>query len=91
MIDARGIACAVLLKPFEYVGVETHGDQFFGRAPELGELLVGERRNIGIVNFRGGCAFLPPRHAFERLLLAFTKGLVPDRFGAHADLLPGPK
>jgi hypothetical protein len=64
MIDARGIACAVSLKPFEYVSVQTHGDQFLWRATKLGELLVGESRNIGIVDPRSGCAFLPPRHVF---------------------------
>ena len=59
VIDARGIAGAELLEPFEYVGIQTHGHQFLGRTPELGELLIGERRNIGIVDLRSIRAFLP--------------------------------
>ena len=90
VIDARGIAGTVLLKPFEYVGIQTHGHQFLGRTPELSELLIGERRNIGIVDLRGIRAFLPPCDTVQRDLLAFSQGLVPDRFGAPADLLPGP-
>jgi hypothetical protein len=53
VIDARGIAGAVLLQPFEDVGTQAHGYQFLGRTPELCELLVGERRNIGIVDLGG--------------------------------------
>jgi hypothetical protein len=60
VIDARGIAGTVLLKPFEYVGIETHGHQFLWRTPELGELLIGERRNIGIIDLRNVRASLPP-------------------------------
>src|SRR5439155_24843367 len=91
IINARGIAGAVLLKPFEYVGIQTHGHQILWRTAELGELLVGERRNIGIVDLRNVRAFLPSCNALYRRLLAFSKGLVPDRFGAHADLLPWPR
>jgi hypothetical protein len=60
VIDACGIAGPVFLQPFEYVGIQTHGDQFLGRTPELGKLLIGERRNIGIVDLRNVRAFLPP-------------------------------
>jgi len=60
VIDTRGIAGAVLLKPFEYVGIQADSDQFLGRTPELSELLIGERRNIGIVDLRNVRAFLPP-------------------------------
>ncbi len=59
VIDARGVAGAVLLKPFEYVGIQAHGHQFLGRTPELGELLIGKRRNVGIVDLRNVRAFLP--------------------------------
>jgi hypothetical protein len=48
VINARGIAGAVLLQPFEYVGIQTHSHQFLGTPPELGELLIGERRNSGL-------------------------------------------
>ena len=91
VIDARGIAGAVLLKPFEDVRGKTDSHQFLGRTPELGELLIGERRNIGIVDLRNVGAFLPPRYAVQRRLLALSQGLAPDRFGAHADLLPEPR
>ena len=53
--------------------------------------LFGERRNIGIVDHGGVRTSLPICHAVQRRFLAFTKGLVPDRFGVHADLLPGPR
>jgi hypothetical protein len=33
IVDARRITRAELLKPFEYVGIQTHGDQLLGRAP----------------------------------------------------------
>jgi hypothetical protein len=59
VIDARGIAGAVLLKPFENVGIQAHGNQFLGRTPELGELLIGERWNIGIVDLGNVRVFLP--------------------------------
>jgi hypothetical protein len=52
------IADAVFLQPFEYIGVQTHGHQFLRRPPELGKLLVGESRNIGIVDPRSVRAFL---------------------------------
>ena len=59
VIDARGVAGAVSLKPFEHVGIQTYGYQFLGTAPKLGELLIGERRNIGIVDLGNIGAFLP--------------------------------
>src|SRR5665213_2722670 len=54
VIDARGIAGAVSLKPFKYVGIQTHGHQFLWRTTELGELLIAERWKIGIVDLRSG-------------------------------------
>jgi hypothetical protein len=72
MIDARRIAAAVLLKPFKYIGIEAHGYQFLGRTPELGELLVGERRNIGIVDPSNIRTLLPPPNAIQRRLLALS-------------------
>jgi hemin uptake protein HemP len=63
VIDARGIACAVLLKPFEYVGIQAHGHQFLWRTTELGKLLIGEGWNIGIVDLRSACALLALCHA----------------------------
>jgi len=69
VIDARGIAGAVLLEPFEYVGIQTHGHQFLWRAPELGELLFRERWNIGIIDLRSVPSFLPPCNAVQSRLL----------------------
>jgi hypothetical protein len=63
VIDAGGVAGAVFLKPFEHVGIQTHGHQFLGRTPELGELLIGKRRNIRIVDLGIVSAFLPPGNA----------------------------
>jgi hypothetical protein len=57
------MAGTILLKPLEYVGIQTHGHQFFGRTAELAELLVGELGNIGIVELRNVRAFLPPGNA----------------------------
>jgi len=62
VINARRIAGAVLLKPFEYVRVKTHSHQFLRRTPELGELLIGERRNVGIVDSINIPALLSPRN-----------------------------
>jgi hypothetical protein len=64
VIDARGVAGAVLLEPLEYVGIQTHGHQFLGRTPELAELLIRERRNIGIVD-----------HSRVRSLLSLSNAL----------------
>jgi len=33
IVDARRITRAELLKPFEYVGIQTHGHQLLGWAP----------------------------------------------------------
>jgi hypothetical protein len=63
VIDAGGIAGTILLKPLEYVGIQTHGHQFFGRTAELAELLIGELGDIGIVELRNVSAFLPPGNA----------------------------
>src|SRR6266436_6567307 len=60
VVNARGIASPVLLKPFEHVGIQAHGHQFLWRRPELGELLIAELRNVGIVDLRNARAFLPP-------------------------------
>jgi hypothetical protein len=90
VIGARGIAGAVSLQPLEYIGIQAHRHQLLGWAPELGELLLRERRNIGIVDLTTVRPLLPPPNALERRLLAFSKKLVLDRFGAHAALLPGP-
>jgi hypothetical protein len=49
-----------LLEPFEDVGVEADGYQFLCGAFELGELLVCERGDIRVVDFRGVAAFLSP-------------------------------
>src|SRR5580658_1409434 len=86
IIDTRGIASAILLKPLEHVGIQTHGHQLLWGPPKLSELLIGELRNIGIVDLRGIREFLPPCDGVQRRFLAFSQGPVPDRFGAHADL-----
>jgi hypothetical protein len=54
VIDASGIASAVLLKPFEYVGIQTHGDKLLWRTTELGELGRAILRNYinATVGFR---------------------------------------
>jgi hypothetical protein len=91
VINTRAIARTVLLKPFEDVGIQTHGYQFLWRTPELTELLLGERRNIGIIDLRGILALLPPCSGVQDCLPAFIEGRVPDRFGAPLDLLPGPR
>lgn len=90
-VDARRIASAVLLKPFEYVGIQTHGYQFLWGLPKLGELVVGERRDLGIVDLRNIRAFLAVGSLVQRFLLPLSEGLVPYRFCAHADLLPAPR
>ena len=51
MIDARGIG-AVFLQPSEYVRIQAHSDQLLWGTPELGQLLIGERGNIGVVDPR---------------------------------------
>jgi hypothetical protein len=45
-----------MLKPCEYVGIQTYGHQFLWRTTELGELLIGESPKIGMVDLRSDCA-----------------------------------
>ena len=91
LIDTRRIARAELLKPFKNVGIQTHGHQLLGRTPELRELLIGERWNIGIVDIGNIPLFLSLRENFQRRPLAFSQKSVPDRFGARVDLPHGPR
>src|ERR1017187_2632589 len=63
VIDTGGIAGTILLKPLEYVGIQTYGHQFLWRTAELAELLIGELGNIGMVELRNVSAFLPPGNA----------------------------
>jgi hypothetical protein len=90
-VDAGGIAGAVLLQPFEDVGVQTHGDELFGGPAKPTELLVGERGDVGVVDSGVVAALLALSDPIEHSLLGFSEGLAEDRFGAHADQLRGPR
>ncbi len=50
VIDARRIAGPIFPEPIQHIGVQPYGDKFFRRTPELSELFIGQRRDVGIID-----------------------------------------
>jgi len=60
MVDARGIPLTIFPEPIVNVAIQAGSDQHLGRPAELRQLLVGQRRDIRIVDagiIAGGLAF----------------------------------
>ena len=49
-VDAGRIALSILLEPVINVPVQAGGNQYFGRPAELRQLLIGQRRDVRVVD-----------------------------------------
>ena len=90
-VDAGRVALSIVLEPVVNVAVQAGGHQHLGHAAELRQLLIGQRRDIRVVDFGIVSGGLTLRYPSQDRLLPLIERLAEYRFGAHADSLPAPR
>ena len=85
VVDARRIALSIFPEPIVNVTIQAGSDQNLGRSAEAGQLLVGQRGNIRVVNRGIDAGGLTLRDSAQYRPLPLAQRLGEYRLGARAD------
>ena len=84
-VDPGGVACAKPHEPVVNLPVDASSHQHLWRTAESRQLLVGQGRDVRVIDAGVVSGGLPLRDPRQDGLLLFTRRLAENRLGAHAD------